>query len=107
MATIDESQLQLNSKVFLDLIMQNAMAHNQGQLSDTQEARRRQSMLGEAFLVQGVEKIHTIDPAQARGLRSLSHGEAVDQTSTGAILTAIIQQAMKGAQTTPRETATD
>lgn len=104
MATIDESQLQLNSKVFLDLLMQNAMSHNQGQLADEQEARRRQSMLGEAFLVQGVEKIHTVDPAQARGLRSLGQGEAVDTTSTGAILTAIIQQAIKGAQSTRPET---
>lgn len=104
MATIDESQLQLNSKVILDLILQNTMAHNQGALADAQEARRRQSMLGEAFLVQGVEKIHTMDPTQARGLRSLSQGEAVDSTATGAVLTAIIQQAIKGAQSTRPET---
>lgn len=103
MAVIDESQLQLNSKVLLDLVLQNAISHNQGQLNDSQEARRRQSMLGEAFLVQGVEKIHTVDPAQARGLRSLGLGEAVDTTSSGAILTSIIMQAIKAGQSTRPE----
>jgi hypothetical protein len=51
-----------------------------------------------------LELLYTVDPAEARGLRSLAQGEAVDTTATGTILAAMAQVAVKAAQTTRPET---
>lgn len=104
MAELDPSTYQLNAKVFSDMLMQNAMHMNQGQLADTQAHRRRTEMISEASLAKGLELLYTVDPSEARGLRSLGLGETMDSTATGGVLTAMIQQAIKGAQTTRPET---
>lgn len=104
MAELDPSTFQLNAKLFTDSGLQYMMQLNNGQMIDAQSSRRRQDLIGDAALVKGLELLYTVDPAEARGLRSLAQGEAVDTTATGTILAAMAQVAVKAAQTTRPET---
>jgi len=104
MAVLEPSLYELNSKVYLDSMLQNVLHHTQGAISDDQSHRRRTQMISEASLVKGLELMYTVDPSEARGLRSLGQGEAIDSTSTGGILSAMLQQAIKSAQSTRPET---
>jgi len=104
MAAMEPSLYELNHKMYLDAMLQNLIHNNQGQISDDQSHRRRTQMIAEGSLVKGLELMYTVDPSEARGLRSLGLGESVDSTATGGVLTAMLQQAIKSAQSTRPET---
>ena len=65
---------------------------------------QRLNLIGEASLGQILEKLNTLDPAQAAGITGVMAGDLSEKLGELSAAVANAQQLMKGAQTTIPET---
>jgi hypothetical protein len=108
MASLDQSTLEAVNNTNYK-VLGEAPAYLMGQaFSDSVDHRRRVNALAEAYLGQALKAMVEVDPSEAISqVKQLTGNDLAAQVSQLAAAVASIQQYVKAAQSTPRETGKD